>query len=307
MAYRIELEITFDDCASLIGAGLYREGQVVPPHELAATVAALFRERLAQLAGRAGQAAAAPVPTPADAGTPTGRALAALDLLKNLIGDSGELLPTGTHFPASPTHGVPVDRWKSAFRLSCVAGSASATRKAFKRAAARLEALGAVGIAGGFAWLAGAKATTPAPAECLPSAPAGRDNASALPPLPGLRPGQAPREPAPQPPPIFQRLAPAARPAEPGTGLRILPAAGNPMPEATPVFAHLRGAELVATAPASGPGRRTTAACRSRPPIGPSTGPAAAARRKSSAATNGDAGGDQGYGGAMTRPAGGTK
>jgi hypothetical protein len=61
----------------------------------------------------------------------------------------------------------------------------------------------------------------------------------------------------PAPPPIFQRLAPAARPAEPGTGLRVLHGGGNPMPQSAPVFHHLRGVEQAPAAVAVGRGMVT--------------------------------------------------
>jgi hypothetical protein len=83
----------------------------------------------------------------------TGAASIALRLLHNAIIDAGETPPACTHIPSNVLS-VRMEIW----RRYCDSGQVSdgdtpdARRKAFKRAAVRLQELGAIGVWGGWAW-----------------------------------------------------------------------------------------------------------------------------------------------------------
>lgn len=85
----------------------------------------------------------------------TGAASIALRLLHNAIINAGEALPACTHIPPSVL-AVRMELW----RRYCDSGQVSdgdtpdAKRKAFKRAAARLQEISAIGVWGDWVWLA---------------------------------------------------------------------------------------------------------------------------------------------------------
>jgi hypothetical protein len=85
----------------------------------------------------------------------TGAASIALRLLQNAIIDAGEKPPACTHIPPD-TLAIRMELW----RRYCDSGQVSdgdtpdAKRKAFKRAAVRLQEIGAIGVWGDWVWLA---------------------------------------------------------------------------------------------------------------------------------------------------------
>jgi hypothetical protein len=84
----------------------------------------------------------------------TGPAKVTLDLLRKAIDEAGEDAPASTHIPAG-ARVVSVDVWRGYAYQGSVSESEkpAAQRKAFARAVAKLQALGAVGIWSKWAWL----------------------------------------------------------------------------------------------------------------------------------------------------------
>jgi hypothetical protein len=85
----------------------------------------------------------------------TGQARIALDLLRKAIEEAGELAPSGRRFPTGQNRVVRLDLWESYFRQGLVVESdkPDSMRKAFKRAAEKLQAAGRIGIWANWAWI----------------------------------------------------------------------------------------------------------------------------------------------------------
>ncbi len=86
----------------------------------------------------------------------SGQPKIALDLLRKAIDEGGEVLPSGGHFPTGQKRAVRQELWERYCKTGSIADSdkPDSFRKAFKRAADKLQAIGAIGVWDGLVWLA---------------------------------------------------------------------------------------------------------------------------------------------------------
>jgi hypothetical protein len=85
----------------------------------------------------------------------TGQAKIALELLRRAIDAAGEPSPGGRHYPTGQIRVVPESLWEAYCKTGSITASDSpdTARKAFRRAAEKLQEFGIVQVWGGFVWI----------------------------------------------------------------------------------------------------------------------------------------------------------